>query len=167
MSETSASRHLLAPYCNLPVLDIGYGGDPILPEAVTFDLVKPYTKVGGAVQMLRGDCRSMPYICDGSFMTVFSSHLVEDFAYGDLLYVLAEWRRILKSNGNLIINAPDQQKFLAHCQATGQGINLAHVEPDFCMTKFVDVLLETGDWGAKFLCPSFGAYSWLGVWEKL
>ena len=33
-SETSAVRDLLAPYCAGDGLDLGYGGDPIVPHAI-------------------------------------------------------------------------------------------------------------------------------------
>jgi len=166
MSETSASRHILAPYCLDPCIDIGFGGDPVTPTAITFDMAQPYTSVGQSPQMLRGDARALSFVCDGAFASVYSSHLVEDYSYADLHVVLKEWRRILRTGGNLVINAPDQQRFLAHCKSTGQGLNAAHKEQDFSFATFWRVLESVGKWDRLSLSDPFGPYSWLAVWRK-
>lgn len=170
MSETAASREILAPYCAEPLgWDIGFGGDPVVPHAIAFDMPRPYTKVGDGQQILRGDCRDLYMGCDGAAPWIHSAHLLEDFSYTELATVIIpEWRRVLKQGGLLITNCPDQQKFLAHCAATGQGINCAHLEADFSLHTFkARVLAHTGEWETVLEVPEHGAYSWLLVCKKV
>ena len=167
-SETSASRHILAPYCQGIGIDIGYGGDKVVPSAWAFDMPRPYTNVGGDTQQLQGDCRSLSFICDNALDYIYSSHVLEDFTYRDLIGVLTEWRRVLAPGGLLVTNCPDQQRFLAHCAATGQGTNDAHKEADFSMDTFVhNSLRHAGDWSLDFELDPFGNYSWLLVARKI
>lgn len=169
-SETSQHRALLAPFCVGSGLDIGHGGDPITDTAIRFDLPTPYTAVGPRLPShLTGDCRHLPFR-PNTLDFIYSSHLVEDFTYKDLASVLAEWLECLKSGGHLIILAPDQQKFLAHCARTGQGTNDAHKESNFSFDTFYNVLVSLQSFvpttlvvGYKDLPP----YSWAGVWKKL
>ena len=167
-SETSTVTDILAPYCVGIGCDIGYGGKKIVPEAWAFDLPHPYTKVGEDRQQLRGDCRHLSFLCDEALDYLYSSHVLEDFTYEQLRSViLPEWRRVLKHNGLLVVNCPDQQRFLAHCQRTGQPMNLAHKEPDFSLLTFKhEVLDQIGPWINEFVKPEHGAYSWLAVWRK-
>ncbi len=169
MSETAACRELLAPYCSEPIgLDVGYGGSKIVPHAWAFDMPNPYTKVGDDRQQLRGDARTFPFIADGALDWIYSSHLLEDFSYRELILVVSEWRRVLKPGGLMVTNCPDQQKFLAHCATTGQGLNMAHLEQDFSLKTFTEnVLAHTGPWKDVYIHESFGAYSWLLVIEKV
>jgi ubiquinone/menaquinone biosynthesis C-methylase UbiE len=81
--------------------------------------------------------------------------------------LLAEWRRVLKPNGLLITNCPDQQKFLAHCKATGQPLNLAHKEQDFSLKTFVKVANLVGKWEEVFVKPDAGPYSFYVVLKKI
>jgi predicted SAM-dependent methyltransferase len=166
-SETDTSRDLLAPYCVGIGMDVGYGGNKVVPEAWAFDLPQPYTSVGDDRQQLRGDCRSFPFLCDNALDYIYSSHVLEDFTYSDLVSIVGEWRRVLKPGGVMVTNCPDQQRFLAHCSATGQGINEAHKEPDFSLQNFKSrVLAFTGEWEVTFEQDFFGNYSWLLVVRK-
>lgn len=79
MSETSKCRERLKKFCIGYGLDIGYGGDPIIPGAITVDLAIPYTKVGDAPLNLGGDARNLYWFADNSLDYVYSSHLLEDF----------------------------------------------------------------------------------------
>ena len=169
-SEASTAREILAPFCVGPRgLDIGGGGDLIVSHATLVDQKNPYTKVGNCRQILQGDCRSLHFICNDSQDWIHSAHLLEDFSYETLAAVIIpEWRRVLKQGGLLITNCPDQQKFLAHCAATGQGINCAHLEADFSLHTFkTRVLAHTGEWETVLEVPEHGAYSWLLVCKKV
>ncbi len=57
--ETSKCRERMQRYCVGYGLDVGYGGDPIVPSAITVDLPKPYTNVGGSPLNLGGDARNL------------------------------------------------------------------------------------------------------------
>jgi hypothetical protein len=117
-------------------LDVGFGGDPLVEHAITHDMPQPYTKVGEAIQHLGGDCRSLPFKRN-TLNWIYSSHLIEDFTYEELIPMLKEWVNILiPLGGKLLLLAPDQQRFLAHCARTGQPVNDAHKEGDFSLGTF-------------------------------
>jgi predicted SAM-dependent methyltransferase len=168
MSETAHGREYLAPYCEGLGLDIGFGGDAIVPHAITMDAHTPYTQVGGDKQILRGHCEDLSGFCDESLDFIYSSHLLEDFSYIHLRRILTEWRRVLKVGGRVITNCPNQKTFLAHCSRTGQGVNDAHHEPDFSIENFEEkVLGPTGPWETVFRMPEAHNYSWYLVVEKV
>jgi SAM-dependent methyltransferase len=168
MSETAVARADLAPFCTGIGIDIGFGGDPIVPDALTFDMPTPYTSVGGCKQILRGDARDLSFLCTGSLDYVYSSHLVEDFTYSDQIDLMIEWRRVLKSGGLLIIYCPDEAVYAAHCAATGQDYNLAHKERDFSLDTFIRrALYPSGLWEVIHQVPLVNTYSWELVAKKL
>jgi predicted SAM-dependent methyltransferase len=168
MSETEKSRTILAPYCTGIGMDVGYGGNKVVSTAWAFDMPQPYTNVGGDRQQLRGDCRSFPFLCDNALDFIYSSHVLEDFTYSELVSVVLEWRRVLNKGGFMVTNCPDQQRFLAHCAATGQGTNDNHKEQDFSLNNFKErVLKNTGDWDVIFERDPFQEYSWLLVVKKI
>jgi SAM-dependent methyltransferase len=169
MSETAASRAELAPYCVGLGLDMGFGGDAVVPTALTFDMCGgSYGPVGKDRQILQGDCRDLSMFCDGVLDYIYSSHLVEDYFYADAAEIIREWRRVLKPGGLLITNCPDQQRFLAHCARTSQPINCAHKESTWSLETFrSEVIAPTGPWEEIFCVPEHGAYSWLTVHKKV
>lgn len=169
MSETAAARSMLAPFCIGMGLDMGFGGTAITPTAICFDMVQMYCpSLEGHRQHLRGDARHLPFICDQAFDYIYSSHLLEDFTYEQLVGIILEWRRILVFGGVLVINCPNQQKFLAHCAATGQSINANHKESNFSLSTFVDrVLVLTGHWDTVYQDLDVPPYSWYLVVRKV
>lgn len=74
--ETSKCRERMQRYCVVYGLDVGFGGDPIVPSAITVDLPKPYTNVGGSPLNLGGDARNFFWFRDNFLDYVFSSHLL-------------------------------------------------------------------------------------------
>lgn len=168
MSETAVCRDRLAPFCTGLGLDIGAGGDRICPLALTFDMPTPYTKVANVPQILRGDCRDLGMFCDSVLDFIYSSHLLEDFTYHELIPIITEWRRVLKPGGKLVIYCPDQPIYAAHCAATGQPYNEAHKEPDFTLLTFFDrVITPTGPWKIIHQKALVDTYSWEAVFEKV
>ena len=140
MSETSKRRHVLADYCMGSGVDLGYGGDPIRPEAITVDLPRPYTRTGDelqpfAPQNLAGDARDLYWFRDNVLDYVYSSHLLEDFE--DPLPVLMEWCRVLKEGGKLVLLLPDEQAYREHCRNTGQVYNVHHKNPTLSLESFL------------------------------
>jgi len=167
MSETSKCRPLLSPYCQGIGMDVGFGGEKIVNSSWAFDMPTPYTNVGSHRQQLRGDCRSFPFLCDNALDYIYSSHVLEDFTYPELVSIILEWRRVLKPEGVIVTNCPDQQRFLKHCAATGQRTNDAHKEQDFSLQSFKErVLSQTGPWETIFELENFQEYSWLQVISK-
>lgn len=166
MSETAKHRAWFLPFIQGYGIDVGFGGDPVVLHAITFDMPQPYTSVGSAPQNLGGDCRKLPFKT-GTLDWVYNSHLIEDFTYVDQIQIVREWLRVLKPKGRLLILAPDQQRFLAHCAATGQSDNPAHKEADYSLKTFKKRVLKTGNINARTIAEQdFADYSWGIVLEK-
>lgn len=128
-TETSRCRSITAPYCQGNGVDLGSGGDPVVPWAIQIDLpIEDFFAYGGGRTQInpiiqwRGDARQLPFQ-DQTLDFVYSSHLLEDFE--DWRTPLDEWSRVLKAGGHLIIMIPDHERFRA-AVAGGQPDNLAH-----------------------------------------
>jgi len=141
-SETSKFRHLFLKYLKGNGIDIGFGGDPVLPSAVTIDLPKPYAKTGNVPQHLHGDGRDLHWFKDNVLDYVYSSHLLEDFENTE--EVLKEWIRVLKPKGYLILLLPDEQRFREYCKKTGMLYNKEHKHEDFSLDKVKKVVKSLG-----------------------
>lgn len=109
-------------------MDIGCGGEPVVPWAIALDLPSDQYGVyhsGNAPErqiQFGGDARSLPFK-DGVLDFSFSSHLLEDFFDWDP--ILREWCRVLKRGGRLIILVPDKALWKAALDR-GQPPNCAH-----------------------------------------
>lgn len=49
---------------------------------------------------------------DGSVEEIFTSHMIEHVPLSDFLLMLREWKRVLKSNGRLVIRCPNFELYL-------------------------------------------------------
>lgn len=169
VSETSKHRGVFLPF--LPatdLLDIGFGGGKIVPWAVACDMAQgAYTKVGDDPQQLGFDCHTLPFK-DGTLNGIFSSHLIEDFVYSEQVKILTEWKRCLRVGGVLALLQPDQQRFEAHCAATGQSINSNHKESDYSLRTFRSIVWPAIRSGMALLeCGDLSDYSWYFVAKKI
>ena len=166
ISETSKCRARLAPYCTGYGLDLGFGGDPIVPHAIGVDMPQPYSDVGKLPVQLGGDATRLVWFADGTLDFIFTSHLLEDFV--DVGAALREWLRVLKPGGRLIIFCPDEQVYRRHCAAHGLKRNPHHVHADFSLA-FVKRALDQLAVPYRVLheCPLVDDYSWDLVIEKL
>jgi SAM-dependent methyltransferase len=133
MSETSKHRPLTVPFCQGNGIDLGSGGDPVVPWAISVDLppddfhrYNAGSEGWGTIHW-RGDARSLPFK-DGTLDFVYSSHLLEDFH--DWWPVLEEWARVLKPEGHLVILVPDRERWAAAI-ARGQPPNCEHRHESF------------------------------------
>jgi len=141
MSETGRCRERLKHFCEGNGLDLGYGGDPIVPWAITVDLPQPYVQYEPhAPQHLKGDATRLSWFNDGVLDFVYSSHLLEDFE--DTAEVMKEWLRVLRYGGYLVLYLPDEQAFRAHCQKTGQEVNDHHKHVDFSLGFVLKLMTE-------------------------
>jgi SAM-dependent methyltransferase len=163
-SETSKCRSRLARFCVGSGIDIGAGGDPIVPTAVIVDLPQPYTVVGKKSVQLGGDARDLLWFKDGVLDYVFSSHVLEDFK--DTTVILAEWLRVLKPNGYLIVYCPDQIKYANYCKSKGRQTNPLHVYPDFSLDFVLSRLPANVPVERVHSNPSVDDYSWELVLKK-
>lgn len=164
-SETSKCRERLLKFCTGNGVDLGFGGDPISPKAVRVDLPSPYADTGDAPVQLGGDCVDLVWFRDDVLDYVYSSHLLEDFE--DTRGALAEWLRVLKPGGHLVIFCPDEQVYRAHCRATGQRYNVNHKHDDFSLGKVKGLLAELGQTRFVHEVPLIDKYSWELVVEKV
>ncbi len=164
-SETSKCRKRLAQFCTGAGIDIGAGGDPIVPTAIVVDLPTPYTVVGKSSVQLGGDARDLRWFKDGVLDYVFSSHVLEDFE--ETTAVLAEWLRVLKPGGRLIIYCPDQVKYADFCQRKGCPTNPHHVYADFSLAFVLNRLPASVPVEQLHADPSVDDYSWELVLRKL
>jgi hypothetical protein len=114
ISETSTVRQEVVAYCQGNGVDIGYGGDPVVPTAITIDQPPPYTPhLGSQPQNLMGDGADLRWFKDNSLDYVYSSHLIEDFE--ETAPVLKEWLRVLKPGGYMVLVAPVEKIYREHC----------------------------------------------------
>lgn len=143
VSETSKCRTSLAPFCAGDGLDIGFGGDPIVPHAICMDMPKAYARYKEHVQHLHGDAANLHWFRDGCLDFVYSSHVLEDFP--DTRAVLEEWLRVIKPGGHLVLYLPDEQAYRAHCRSQGKPPNVHHVHEDFSLAYLKQCLVGRQD----------------------
>ena len=165
-SETSRCRERLKKYCTGYGLDIGYGGDPIIPTAITVDMPTPYAVMGVAPLNLGGDARSLYWFKDDVLDYVFSSHLLEDFPENEIQPILAEWLRVIRPNGCIILYCPDEQKFRKHCTDTGQPYNAHHNIANFSLNFIKNILKSFPDVKIIHENPACEVYSFEVVIRK-
>jgi len=131
-SETAKVRALVLPYiAGLKGIDVGWGGDAITQDAILIDR-------HGRDRGIKADADNLPFLGDESQDYVYSSHCLEDNL--NYLAILNEWLRVLKPGGLLILNLPDQNKFLEYCKLYG-GDNPEHKLPELSLKWMVGVLM--------------------------
>lgn len=158
--ETSTCRPYLARFCIGKGLDIGFGGDPIKPDAVTLD------KNPDLYPEIYCDAVKLP-ASDGAYDYVYSSHCLEDFE--DTTAVIKEWLRVIKPGGNLVLFLPDQSAYEAHCKAHKVQPNSDHKHPQFGTLYVMSCLYQAGGNQViyyEFPC-SYNPYSFAMVVKKL
>lgn len=143
MSETAKWRHKFISYCvaGKNGLDIGFGGDPIIPSAITLDRKLDHichSHVGCAPQNLTGDASSLSMFKDNSLDYVYSSHCIEDFEQTE--NVLTEWIRVLKHGGYLCLLFPDELRY----RTITDVVNVEHKHENMGL-KFIVNLMCMGD----------------------
>lgn len=165
MSETAKCRKRLKKFVKGYGVDIGYGGDPILDQAITIDLAEPYIKVGDHSLNLAGDARNLYWFRDEVLDFVYSSHLLEDFE--DTKEVLTEWLRVLTIEGYLILFCPVEQAYREYCKSMGQPRNQAHKIDNFDLVYVKKILDEIGVTEIIHFNPLVDIYSFELVAKKV
>lgn len=171
-SETSKWRHLITPYIRGNVVELASGGDPVVPYALQVELSPESYATYNSNQPLRGPVQwrddkaifNLPFK-NGVVDTLFSSHLLEDFA--DWEPLLKEWVRVLKRpGGRLIICVPDKKRW-SQAVANGQPPNCSHrhesyvgelssYAPRLGLSVIVDKLTDVpkGDYNIAFVAET-------------
>lgn len=136
MSETDKHRRIFIPFCYGNGLDIGFGGVPIVPTAICFDLPpsERYSFVGEHPQHLSGNADNLFMFNSGTLDYVYSSHLIEDFI--DTEKVIDEWLRVICRGGYLCLLFPDEQIY----RARSKTHNAAHKHPFFCLNTVLKIM---------------------------
>lgn len=133
--ETGTCRERLAKFCIGNGLDIGFGGVPMVAHAICLDREEghPHRAVFPDIwpTHLVGDATNLHWFKDGVLDWVASSHTLEDFE--DTAGVLAEWCRVLKPGGNLVLFLPDQKTYVQHCASVNSLPNQAHKHAHFSL----------------------------------
>ena len=146
MSETSTCRERLSKFCiGKNGLDIGAGGDPIVPWAISIDRDEnspERSHVGNAPTNLVGEASDLYWFKDGVLDFVYSSHVLEDAV--DTCAWLKEWMRVIKPGGHLVLFLPDELTYVNFCKKNGQLPNQAHKHKDFSMRYVKDCLEKIG-----------------------
>ena len=125
-SETSKARHRLKGYCAGVGLDLGYGGDPIVPSAITID------KLPIADTNIRADVRQLKWFVDNSLDYVYSSHCLEDFTAAEIPGIIREWLRVIIPGGFLVLYLPIEQAYREYCDKHHGGAhNMDHKNDNF------------------------------------
>jgi ubiquinone/menaquinone biosynthesis C-methylase UbiE len=124
-------------------MDIGYGGDPVVPHAICMDLPEGYAHYENHVQHLHGDARNLHWFRSNSLDWIFSSHVLEDFE--DTLVILDEWLRVVKPGGNLVLYLPDEQTYRAYCRTHGKLPNIHHIHEKFSLAYIKRCLAQRTD----------------------
>lgn len=166
-SETSQYRDVLAPHCSGYGIDIGFGGDAIIDSAIRVDFPQPYANTGSQSVQLGGDCRDLRWFRDDGLDYVYSSHVLEDFDKGETASVMREWVRVLRVGGNLVLLLPDQPRYVAHCQRTGQPYNEHHSVGHFSLAYVEEVAERLGNLRCIARYPELGSYSFGVAFRKV
>jgi len=126
ISETSKIRYNVVKFLKPETigLDLGFGGDSIVPWAINIDLNKKYTNVGNNIQHIYGDARKLNWFNDNTIDFIYSSHLLEDFENTE--EILIEWIRVIKPGGYLILYLPNEKRYRDHCNKIGERSNEHH-----------------------------------------
>lgn len=178
LSETSRHKYITIPFISqyfgeldcLNGIDIGFGGDTILPNTICMDLPKKYTTnvIQTSTQNLFGDCADMYWFKDNCMDYVYSSHVLEDFDEDSIDKVLNEWIRIIKHKGLLILDLPNEKNYRSICDARGYRSNPRHKIIDMSVEYMIE---KTKHLNLK-LIYSYDKlppdnYSFLMIWCKL
>lgn len=134
--ESDKVKYDVLPYLLKGGLDIGCGPAKVWPHLIGIDSGKDTQLFGVRMKpdMVVPDAANLGIFADGSMESVFSSHLLEHIT--DWQAALAEWWRVLKVGGHLVLYLPHRDLY----PRIGQpGSNPDH-KHDFDEDQIVDYL---------------------------
>lgn len=163
-NEAAKVKWDIVPYTRGVVLDLGCGPHKAFPHFIGVDSGKDSELFG--IQMrpdLQVDtCERLDDFQDAACDAVFSSHLLEHIE--DYKGALAEWWRVIKVGGHLVLYLPHKHYYPNVGEA---GANPDHVH-DFVPADIVSAMSELGGWDlVENEARSGGTeYSFLLVFQK-
>lgn len=142
ISETSKIRDEVLKFIDISMtgVDLGFGGDAILPNSINVDQPKKYTSVGVSHQHVFCDARKLTIFGSSQLDYVYSSHLLEDFL--ETKVILKEWTRVLKKEGLLILYLPNEIRYREECKKKGERSNEHHQILDMSSEYIIKILKE-------------------------
>lgn len=164
-SETSNYRNYLIDFCSGYGVDVGFGGDPIIPSAITIDNPEGCMAYCGDHPLnLGGDARKLSWFSDDSLDYVYSSHCLEDFE--NTKEILVEWLRVLKPGGKIVLLLPDQRRYEEICQKNGIEPNVAHKIKEFGIQYVENIVYEIKNAKVIYKKDFLEGYNFIVVIEK-
>lgn len=163
-SETSKIRHHVLKYINAKMsgLDLGFGGDAILPNSINVDQEYKYSHVGKDPQHVFCDARKLPMFGSNQFDYVYSSHLLEDFL--GTKAILKEWLRVIKHGGILALYLPNEMRYREHCRKINEASNQHHQILNMSSEYIINILNELT--GTEVMFNIEDGYSFLIVAKR-
>jgi predicted SAM-dependent methyltransferase len=138
--ESAKIASIAVPYLQGRGLDVGCGMNAVWPSAIGVDSKKAFGPHTAASVESEGDDLSM--FADATMDYVFSSHTLEHFEPGKVPAVLAEWWRVLKVGGRLVLYLPHADFYPNIGQ---EGANPDHKwDPD--PDTVIDLMKNVGSW---------------------
>ncbi len=118
--EAQKIASIAVPYLQGRALDLGCGAMKAWPMMIGMDSGAVHGKGGADIA---GDISDLSMFADASFDAVFSSHALEDFPRSMVPTVLAEWSRVVKIDGYLVLYVPSANLYP---KVGEEGANPAH-----------------------------------------
>lgn len=138
--EASKVRHLIVPYCQGRVLDLGAGPWKAWPSFMSVDNKSEWGGPGcGWTPNIFDDCTKLDLIAEGSCDAIFSSHLLEHIE--DHVAALETWWRKIKVGGHLVLYLPHKDLYPNIGQ---EGANPDH-KHDFLPEDIVNAMLGVAE----------------------
>lgn len=116
-NEMLKVRPRIASFLHGIGLDLGCGNEKVCKEAIGIDIMGK----GADIKLDLTGVDALGIFADGMFDYVFSSHVLEDFFATEA--ILAEWWRVIKPGGYLILYGPDPDYYP---RAGTAGANTEH-----------------------------------------
>lgn len=142
-AESEKIRWELVPYTQGRGLDLGCGGWKPFTHFIGIDSNKDEALFGmraTGADLIVPTCEKLDMFADASMDFVFSSHLLEHIE--DYRAALAEWWRVLKVGGHLVLYLPHKD-FYPNIGTYGSNPDHKH---DFMPDDIVDAMKALGGW---------------------
>lgn len=145
-NEAAKVRFDIVPYMGNSNLDLGCGPSKVWPNFVGVDNGKDADLFGVQMKpdLVVGSCERLPLFATGVVDCVFSSHLLEHIE--DHKAALAEWWRLVKPGGHLILYLPHRDLYP---RMGTEGANPDH-RHDFAEEDIIEAMREVSATGGRF-----------------